>query len=155
MLPKLTFLAIGAGLVLLSTACKKSNPAPAAPASAQSTDGGNVSSGAESAQVTTPQGEPTARPDNPNLKAPPPGPPMVVRGVTINVDKLEGALRSAPYSVFQYLDNVRYSVHYEDFNTALMDCEKIMQDPGVTGDQKTVISGVMEQVKQAAATPPQ
>lgn len=152
MISKLTPFILAAALVALSTACKKSSPAPSA--RPQNADSG-AAGAAEPDQAGPPQGEPTARPDNPSIKVPPPGPPMVVRGVTVNVDKTEQALRSAPFRVFQYLDNVRYSLHYEDFNTTLMDYQKVMEDPGITDYQKSVIAGVMEQVKQAAAAPAQ
>jgi len=93
-------------------------------------------------------------PNNPTIKAPPPGPPMRVRGVTVNVDLPEKALQNAPYRVHIILGDVRYSLGYEEFNAALADYQKISQDPAVTDQQKIAIAQAVEQVKQAASARP-
>jgi hypothetical protein len=144
-------------MAVCATACKRSNQA-AVPGT--QTPGAEQGSSPESqqtalaAQQPAPAGAVAVNPANPTIKAPRPGPPMVVRGVTVNVDLVEKALQNAPYRVHIILGDVRYSLGYEEFNTALADFQKISQDPAVTDQQKSAIAQVVEQVKQAASAQP-
>src|SRR2546426_10347928 len=115
---------------LLLCGCKKSSPAPASvPA-----DANPAPSGAEAASLAPP-----SAPRNPALKIAPPGPPVVVNGVTVNVQNAEKALASVPYQLHLTLANVRYALRYEDFRTAVADLQKVAADPSLNEDQRRVV----------------
>ena len=74
---------------------------------------------------------------------------MVVNGQTIDVQKAERAIPS--YELQTSLANVRYSLRYGDFNSAMASLQKLAAEPKLSEEQKATVNEVMQQVKQAAA----
>jgi len=76
---------------------------------------------------------------------------MVVNGQTVDIQKAERAIPS--YQFQTALANVRYSLRYQDFNTATATLQKLAADPNLNQEQKSALTEVMQQVKQAASAP--
>lgn len=78
--------------------------------------------------------------------------PMVVEGVNVDLPKLQASVDATGNADLQStVRNVLMSFRYRQYDKALMDMEKIMNDPGLNADQKKIATDVFEQVKQVAA----
>src|SRR5439155_26383834 len=105
-----------------------------------------------SASATAPApGAVATAPYNPTLKLPPPGPPVVINGVTINVQNAERALATASWDANAALGDLRTALRYEDFRTAMGHLQKAASDPSLNEGQKNAVAQVMQEVRQAAA----
>jgi hypothetical protein len=93
-------------------------------------------------------------PNNPGVKVPPPGPPVHLNGVTINVQNAEKALATASWNANVAMGDLRYALRYENFQGALNSLQKAASDPSVNDAQRAVLQQVMQEVQQAAAAQP-
>ena len=139
-------------VVVCLCGCKKKAAPPAAASDTAAADTAKPNAAAP-APASAP-GAVASAPDNPGLKAPPPGPPVKVNGVTINVQEAEKALATASWDANVAMGNLRYALRYEDFRAALGHLQKAAADPSVNSGQKAVLEKVMAEVSQAAATAP-
>ncbi len=81
--------------------------------------------------------------------------PMVVEGVNVDLPKLQASVDASGNADLQSaVRNVLMSFRYRQYDKALMDMEKISNDPNLTPDQKKIATDVFEQVKQVAAKVP-
>ncbi len=151
---KLVALAMMGGLsaLLCLCGCKKKSPDTGTPA-VDNTAAANPSGDGSKPSAPAPSapGPVATAPYNPKLKPPPPGPPVVINGVTINVQNAERALATASWDANVALGDLRTSLRYEDFRTALGNLQKAASDPSVNEDQKNALAQVMQEIKQAAA----
>ena len=81
--------------------------------------------------------------------------PMVVEGVNVDMPKLQAEVDKTGNADLQSsVRNVVMSFRYRQYDKALMDMEKIVNDPGLNAEQKKLATDVFEQVKQVAAKAP-
>ena len=133
--------------------CKKKTDAAASTADTSA----STADAAKSAAATPPAPAPGAvatAPNNPGLKVPPPGPPVKVNGVTVNVQNAEKALATASWDANVALGNVRTDLRYENYRAAVEHLQKAAADPSVNSAQKAAVAQVIQEVNQAAASAP-
>ncbi len=82
-------------------------------------------------------------------------PPMEVEGVKVDLPKLQAAVDSSGNADLQSsVRQVLMAFRYRQYDKALMEMEKVTNDPNLTEDQKKLATEVFEQVKQVAAKAP-
>jgi hypothetical protein len=84
-------------------------------------------------------------------KAPPP-PPPAAGTVVIDLQGLQAAFPKPTREIQLSLEGIGYGLRYEDYNKALTELDKLASTPGLTEQQKKVVSEVTEQVKKTAAS---
>jgi len=119
------------------------NPASSTPTADASKSSASVPASAPGARATAPY--------NPTLKVPPPGPPVVINGVTINVQNAERALATASWDANAAFADLRTALRYEDYRRAVEGIQKTAADPSLNEGQKNALAQVMQEVRQAAA----
>jgi len=147
---KLLYLALCLSLCLCGCKKKAAESASTGDASAPTADAAKPEA---SAPAPAP-GAVASAPNNPGLKVPPPGPPVKVNGVTINVQEAEKALATASWNANVALGNLRTDLRYEDYRAALGHLQTAAADPSLNESQKAALQKVMGEVSQAAANAP-
>jgi hypothetical protein len=88
-------------------------------------------------------------------KTPKAPPPPQVNGVTVDLPQLQAAMATNQNATVQEeFNNFSFGFRYGDYVKSLMALDKLANDPAVTPQQKTVITQVMEQIKQVANSAP-
>src|SRR5438445_6660758 len=86
------------------------------------------------------------------------GPPvatMQVEGVNVDLPKLQASIDASGNADLQSsVRQVLMSFRYHQYEKALMDMDKLVNDPGLNEDQKKIATEVLEQVKQVAQKAP-
>jgi len=77
-----------------------------------------------------------------------------VNGVTVDVPKLNEAFANASPELKGTVTQVGFSVRYGKYEEALMNLDKLANDPSLTEPQKKVVNEVLEQAKKLATTAP-
>jgi hypothetical protein len=91
--------------------------------------------------------------DKPQTEAP--APQMEIRGVKVDMPKLQQLFVSAAPELQASADKASSSIRYGQFAEALAELEKLAAMPGLNDAQKKVVSDVTGQVKQLMAQPSQ
>jgi hypothetical protein len=146
-------------LLMCVCGCKKKAADSAATnsgeaSSSQTPDASQPDASQAAASAPAAPGTVAHAPNNPGVKVPPPGPPVQVNGVTINVQNAEKALATASWNANVAMGDLRYSLRYENFQGALTSLQKASSDPSVNDAQRVVLQQVMQEVRQAAAAQP-
>ncbi len=81
-------------------------------------------------------------------------PPTVVNGVNVDVPKLEQSITNK--AVQATIGHVGYSLRYGDYAAARADLATLANTPGLTEEQKKIVSDLTEQLNRAisASLPP-
>jgi len=152
---KVVPLAVALALCLCGCKKKSSDSAPVS-----STENPASSNPTTDASQPAPASAPAApgtiahAPGNPGVKVPPPGPPVTVNGVTINVQNAEKALATASWDANVALADLRTALRYEDYQRAMNSLQKAGSDPSVNDGQRAALQQVMQEVRQAASAQP-
>ncbi len=78
--------------------------------------------------------------------------PMVVDGVDVDLPKLQASVDASGNADLQSsVRTVLMAFRYRQYDKALMEMEKLANDPGLNEQQKNIATNVFEQVKQVAA----
>ena len=81
--------------------------------------------------------------------------PMIVEGVSVDLPKLQQSIDSSGNADLQSsVRSVLMAFRYRQYDKALMEMEKLSNDPNLTEEQKKLASQVFEQVKQVATKAP-
>ncbi len=81
--------------------------------------------------------------------------PMVVEGVNVDLPKLQVEVdKSGNADLQSSVRNVMMAFRYRQYDKALMEMEKLTNDPNLNEQQKKLASDVFEQVKQVASKAP-
>lgn len=75
-----------------------------------------------------------------------------VHGVTVDVPKLTQAFANAPEQTRTIVTQVGFNIRYTKYEDALKSLDALLNDPGLTPEQKKMVSQVIEQVKQLAGS---
>ena len=82
-------------------------------------------------------------------------PPMVIEGINVDLPKLQASIDASGNADLQSaVRTVMMSFRYRQYDKALMDMEKLSNDPALTEEQKKIATEVFEQVKQVATKAP-
>ena len=77
-----------------------------------------------------------------------------VNGVTVDLPKLTEAFTSSSQELRTLVTQVGFNIRYTKYEDALMALDKLVNDPGLTEDQKKIVNTVIEQTKQLVSTAP-
>lgn len=67
----------------------------------------------------------------------------------IDLMKLTEAFQAAPPALRSSVDKIRMGVRYSNYPEALVELDKLANDPNVTEPQKKIVNDVIEQLKKA------
>lgn len=79
---------------------------------------------------------------------------IVVEGVSVDLPKLIQALETATPELQTSARNVQMAFRYGQYEKALMEVDKLVNDTTLTEEQKKIAGEVLEQVKQVMAKAP-
>jgi hypothetical protein len=77
-----------------------------------------------------------------------------VNGVTVDLPKLTEAFTASSQELRSLVTQVGFNIRYTKYEDALMALDKLVNDPGLTEDQKKIVNTVIEQTKKLASTAP-
>jgi hypothetical protein len=81
--------------------------------------------------------------------------PMEVQGVKVDLPKLQAAADATTNAELQSsVRNVLMSFRYGQYEKALMEMDKVANDPNLPPDQKQLANQVLEQVKEVNSKAP-
>jgi hypothetical protein len=78
----------------------------------------------------------------------------VMNGVSVDIPKLNAAFENSPQQIRTTVNQVGFNIRYGKYEEALMACDKLVNDPGVTDAQKKVVNEVIEEIKKLANAAP-
>ncbi len=82
-------------------------------------------------------------------------PPLIVEGVSVDLPKLQSSVDATGNADLQSsVRSVLMAFRYRQYDKALMDMEKVTNDPNLNEEQKKLANEVFEQVKQVVAKAP-
>jgi hypothetical protein len=76
------------------------------------------------------------------------------QGVQVDLPKLNAAFENASPEIKNTATQVGYNIRYTKYEDALMNLDKLVNDPNVNEAQKKVVNEVIEQVKKLAGATP-
>jgi len=81
--------------------------------------------------------------------------PMVIEGVNVDLPKLRASIDASGNADLQGgVRNVLMAFRYHQYEKALMEIDKLSNDPALNDEQKKLVTEVLEQVKQVAEKAP-
>lgn len=75
-----------------------------------------------------------------------------IHGVTVDIPKLTESFDNASAEVKATVTQIGFNIRYTKYEDALIGLDKLLNDPGTTGEQKKVVNAVIEQVKKLAGS---